>query len=74
MVDLSVMEGKFEKFKWIIQANPMTAIMETFKYGFLGEGSFSWNGLIYSAVFTIVVLLLGTLIFNRVERSFMDVV
>jgi lipopolysaccharide transport system permease protein len=71
---LSAMEGKYEKFKWVIQANPLTAILETFKYGFLGVGSFSWGSLAYSAVFTIAVLLAGTFIFNRVERSFMDVV
>ena len=71
---LSVMEGKYEKFMWIIQANPITSILETFKYGFLGAGSFSWGALVYSAIFTVAVLFIGTLIFNRVERSFMDVV
>lgn len=71
---LSVMEGKYEKFMWIIQANPITSILETFKYGFLGAGSFSWGALCYSALFTVVVLLAGTFVFNRVERSFMDVV
>jgi lipopolysaccharide transport system permease protein len=71
---LSVLEGRYEKFMWIIQANPLTAILETFKYGFLGAGSFSWGALGYSTLFTVAVLLLGTFIFNRVERSFMDVV
>ena len=71
---LSVMEGKYEKYLWIIQANPLTSILETFRYGFLGAGSFSWNALLYSALFTLTVLLAGTFIFNRVERSFMDVV
>jgi len=71
---LSVMEGRYEKYMWIIQANPLTSILETFKYGFLGAGSFSWGALGYSALFTLVVLLAGIFIFNRVERSFMDVV
>jgi lipopolysaccharide transport system permease protein len=71
---LSVMEGNYKKYMWIIQANPVTAIMETFKYGFLGQGSFSWFALGYSLLFSIVVLLLGIVIFNRVERSFMDVI
>ena len=71
---LSMMEGKYHKFMWIIKANPLTAILETFKYGFLGAGTFSWGALAYSAVFTLAVLLIGTFIFNRVERSFMDVV
>lgn len=71
---LSVMKGSYEKYIWLIQANPLSSVMETFKYGFLGEGTFSWFALGYSLIFTIVVLLLGILIFNKVERSFMDVV
>jgi lipopolysaccharide transport system permease protein len=71
---LSVMEGKWEKFMWLIQANPVTAVMETFKYGFLGQGTFSWLALGYSFLFMLIVLLAGIFIFNRVERSFMDVI
>jgi lipopolysaccharide transport system permease protein len=71
---LSVLEGNFKKYVWIIQANPITSVMETFKYGFLGSGSFSWFALSYSVIFTIIILLFGTWIFNHVERSFMDVV
>ncbi len=71
---LSVMEGNYKKYMWLIQANPLTAVLETFKYGFLGRGSFSWFALGYSVIFTFFILLLGTWIFNRVERSFMDVV
>ena len=62
------------KYKWLIQANPMTSIVETFRYGFLGSGTFSWGGLLYSFVFTIFVLIAGTIIFNKVEKSFMDTV
>lgn len=71
---LSVMEGSYKKYMWLIQANPLTAVLETFKYGFLGKGSFSWLALGYSMLFTILLLLLGTWVFNKVERSFMDVV
>jgi len=71
---LSVMEGSYKKYMWLIQANPLTAVLETFKYGFLGKGSFSWFALGYSFAFTIALLFIGTIIFNRVERSFMDVV
>jgi lipopolysaccharide transport system permease protein len=71
---LSVMEGNYKKYMWFIQANPLTAVLETFKYGFLGKGSFSWFSLGYSVLFTLVLLIIGTIIFNRVERSFMDVV
>lgn len=71
---LSVMEGKYHKYMWIIQANPLTAVMETFKFGFLGQGTFSWAALLYSFVFSILILFGGILIFNKVEKSFMDVV
>lgn len=59
---------------WLIQANPLTAVMETFKFGFLGQGTFSWLALTYSLVVSLIILLLGIIIFNRVERSFMDTV
>lgn len=71
---LSVMQGRYEKYIWIIQANPVSSVIETFKYGFLGQGTFSWFALGYSGLFSIVILLLGVLVFNKVEKSFMDVV
>lgn len=70
---LSVMAGS-KKYMWLIQANPVTSVMETFKFGFLGQGTFSWLALGYSFLFSVVVLLFGIVIFNRVERSFMDVI
>ncbi len=63
-----------EDYKMIILANPMSAIVETFRYGFLGSGSFSWGQLGYSLGFAVGIVLLGTVIFNRVERSFTDTV
>lgn len=62
------------KYKWLIALNPMTQLIETFRYGFLGRGSFSWPALGYSTIVTIVLLLLGTIIFNKVEKSFVDTV
>ena len=63
-----------DKYKPLIQANPMTSIIETFRYGFLGSGTFSWAMLGYSIVLTIVIVIIGTIIFNKVEKSFMDTV
>lgn len=55
--------------------NPVTPIIETFKYGFLGCGEFvGWRWLIYSFVFMVVLLTLGVVVFNKVQRSFMDTV
>lgn len=62
------------KYQMLIMANPMSSIIETFRYGFTGSGTFNALALCYSAGFAIFVLAIGTLIFNRVERSFMDTV
>jgi lipopolysaccharide transport system permease protein len=71
---LSVMVGSNKKYMLLIQSNPLTSVMETFKFGFLGQGTFSWLALGYSFLFSIIVLIIGIVIFNKVERSFMDVI
>ncbi|MCQ2244973.1 MAG: ABC transporter permease [Bacteroidaceae bacterium] len=71
---LSTLAKNHPDYVWVLQANPMTSIIETFKYAFLGSGMFSWTSLIYSLIFTLCVLLFGTIVFNRVERNFIDVV
>lgn len=63
-----------EKYRFLSVLNPMTSVIETFKLGFLGEGTFSWFYLGYSVVFTIILLLLGIIIFNRTEQNFIDTV
>jgi lipopolysaccharide transport system permease protein len=62
------------KFRLLILANPLTSIVETFRYGFLGAGSFDLWNLLYSLVFMMVMLLIGVLLFNHVEATFMDTV
>jgi lipopolysaccharide transport system permease protein len=62
------------KYMWLILANPMSAITETFRVAFLGSGAFNWVYLGYSTLITIVILFLGIIIFNRVEKSFTDTV
>lgn len=55
--------------------NPVTPVLETFKYGLLGAGEFvGWRWLIYSFIFMCVLLALGIVIFNKVQKSFMDTV
>lgn len=59
----------------LMALNPVTPIIETFKYGFLGAGEFiGWGWLAYSLVFMLVLLGLGVVVFNRVQKSFMDTV
>ncbi|MFI5149130.1 MAG: ABC transporter permease [Bacteroidia bacterium] len=63
-----------EKYKPFVQANPMTAIIEAFRKGFMGTGEVTLLQLGYSSVFTLVILLFGVLIFNRIEKTFIDTV
>jgi lipopolysaccharide transport system permease protein len=71
---LSVMKDTYPKYIWVLVVNPLTAILETFKYAFTGVGEFNWFYLVYSTTFTIIILILGIIIFNRVQRNFMDVI
>ena len=63
-----------EKYKIFINANPVTPIIETFRYGFLGRGDFSLWHLGYSALFAALLLGLAVIVFNQVEKNFMDTV
>lgn len=63
-----------EKLRLLMSLNPLTSIFEAFKYGMMGVGEFSWGGLGYSFGFMIVLLAIGVVVFNKVQRSFMDTV
>lgn len=58
----------------ILIFNPMSAIIEFFKCGFFGSSSLGYSELLYSASITVLVLIIGIIIFNKVEKSFMDTV
>lgn len=58
----------------VLRYNPLTAIFENVRYSIYGIGQFDAYGLLYTAGFTLVVLVLGILVFNRIEQSFMDTV
>ena len=58
----------------IMLFNPMTAVIETFKYGAYGAGEFSWRALGYSAAIIMVLLILGIMMFNRKQKSFIDTI
>ena len=63
-----------EKYRKIIELNPMTGIIEAFRYAFLGKGYLTTWSLGYSMIFAIVVAVVGVLIFNKTERSFVDTI
>lgn len=61
-------------YLWLIELNPLTPLVELFRFLLLGKGTFTAGSLLYSGGFTLVVLFFGTVLFNRVEKSFMDTV
>lgn len=63
-----------EKYKYFIKLNPMTGIIEAFRYAFLGQGQLSVWSLGYSAVVTLIIMIMGVLIFNKTERNFVDTI
>lgn len=71
---LSEARKKFHDLAWIIELNPMTGIIEAFRYAFLGKGEFTMYSIGYSVAVTFVVLFLGVIIFNKTERNFVDTI
>lgn len=71
---LSYVKAKFPDYQWLVEYNPMTSIIEAFRYGFLGEGTFTMPSLMATSAMTFLILLVGVVIFNRVERTFVDTV
>lgn len=63
-----------QKYQWIININPITPVIELFRYGFLGKGSFSVESIVYCLLFTLLIVTAGTIVFNKVEKNFMDTV
>ncbi len=71
---INVIETKSANLKPFVEMNPLTGIFECFRYGYLGAGSFTPAQLFYSTAVAVVLLIIGVLIFNKVQRSFMDTV
>lgn len=61
-------------FKTLLLINPVTAPVEVFRYAFLGQGTIVPGALLWSWVFTLVVIVFGIMVFNHVEKTFMDTV
>ena len=57
-----------------VQLNPLSPVVETFRYAFLGSGALDWQGLGYSFGTMVILLISGVIIFNKVEQTFMDTV
>jgi lipopolysaccharide transport system permease protein len=65
---------KSDNLKFLLKLNPLSHLIEAFKFSFLGKGTFTFNGLIYSFLFTLVVVFIGVYYFNRAEKDFIDTI
>jgi lipopolysaccharide transport system permease protein len=63
-----------EKYKSLISLNPMTGIIECFRFALFGQGFLTINSIAYSTIFTFISLVIGVLIFNKTEKTFVDTV
>ncbi len=63
-----------EKYQWLIQMNPLVGLFDYMRYAYLGVGSFDGASLWYPCAFAMVILAIGVVIFNKVQKSFMDTV
>jgi len=69
---MSVLASK--SYGWVVALNPLSAVVEGFRYALFNTGNFNLSSLTYSALFTVVVLFFGIMIFSKVEKTFMDTV
>jgi lipopolysaccharide transport system permease protein len=69
---MSVLASK--SYGWVVALNPLSAVVEGFRYALFNTGSFHLSSLIYSGLFTVIVLFFGVMIFSKVEKTFMDTV
>ena len=69
-----VLEKIDPKYHQLIYMNPLTGLFDFFKYAFLGSGNIDWGAILYSVIFSIVILFFGLLVFTKTEKSFIDVI
>jgi lipopolysaccharide transport system permease protein len=74
MYPMALIQSKMPKYAWLVQYNPLAYIIETTRYMLLGVGHISVLGLVYTITVTVIVFLVGVLIFNKTEKSFIDTV
>ena len=74
MYPLSYFKEKVPEYAWLVAYNPMTTIIELFRYMTLGVGQFSWANFIYAGIISGIAFLVGLIIFNKTEKTFIDTV
>jgi len=68
------LSGIDSKYKFLLKLNPLSSIVESFRYAFFGLGELNVNMLIYSTIIIAIVLVLGTIIYNHIQKSFVDTI
>ena len=63
-----------QKYRIFVYINPVAPLIDAFKYGLIGAGEFNPRRLLFSVVFTMILLFIGVVLFNRTEQNFMDTV
>lgn len=71
---LKEVKTKMPEYAWIVEYNPLTHIIEGFRYMILDTGTFTWFGFSYTLVISILLFLIGLIVFNRTEKNFIDTV
>ena len=71
---MALIKEKIPEYAWIIQYNPLAYIVESSRYMLLGVGDLPLGGMLYTLIFTFAIFILGVLLFNKTEKSFIDTV
>lgn len=74
MYPVTFFKSKVPGLAWLVEYNPMTTIIEAFRYMTLGAGDYSLSKLVYALVVSLITFIIGLIIFNKTERSFIDTV
>lgn len=61
-------------YVWVVELNPLVGLFDYMRYAYLGIGSFSISSLLYPSLFSVVIMILGILVFNKTQKTFMDTV
>jgi lipopolysaccharide transport system permease protein len=71
---LSEVKNKMPEYAWLVQYNPLTHIIEGFRYMILDTGTFTWFGFSYTILTAVLLFMIGLVVFNRTEKNFIDTV
>ena len=74
MYPLSYFKMRLPEYSWLVEYNPMTTIIELFRYMTLGVGEFSIENFLYAGIISVIAFLIGLIIFNKTEKTFIDTV